>query len=119
MIDKLKEIKKLRKTRKLVAEEELKRLEKDYELLISLAKVRPAGYVFSIDEKGLSDDEFEHRMEKIARRMEKIFDDIGIEYKKELQPKENFKRKTNQLEKDLEKLINLADNFKQKSQPIF
>lgn len=31
MINKLKEIKELRKTRKLVAEEELKRLEKDYE----------------------------------------------------------------------------------------
>ena len=31
MINKLKEIRALRKTRKLVAEEELKRLEKDYE----------------------------------------------------------------------------------------
>ena len=31
MINKLKEIRELRKTRKLVAEEELKRLEKDYE----------------------------------------------------------------------------------------
>lgn len=31
MINKLKKIKELRKTRKLVAEEELKRLEKDYE----------------------------------------------------------------------------------------
>ena len=32
MINKLKQIKELRKTRKLVAEEELKRLEKNYEL---------------------------------------------------------------------------------------
>jgi len=31
MINKLKEIRELRKTRKLVAEEELKKLEKDYE----------------------------------------------------------------------------------------
>lgn len=38
MINKLKEIKELRKTRKLVTEEELKRLEKDYELLSLLLK---------------------------------------------------------------------------------
>lgn len=119
MIDKLKEIKELRKTRKLVAEEELKRLEEDYELLISLAKVRPAGYIFSIDQRGLSDDEFENRSEKIAQRMENIFDHLGIEYSKELQPEENFKRKINQLEKNLETLTNLANKFKQRSQSIF
>ncbi|UUV20083.1 hypothetical protein NRK67_17295 (plasmid) [Fusobacteria bacterium ZRK30] len=46
MINKLKQIKELRKTRKLVAEEELKRLEKDYEV--------------------------ENRSEKVAQRIENI-----------------------------------------------
>lgn len=109
MFSKLREIEELRKTNKLVAEEDLRRLEEDYELLVLLAKVPLIGY--STAEKGLSDEEFKNRSEELHKKMVNISDEIGTEYIAELQPKWNFKRKTEQLKKYLDELDDLATNI--------
>lgn len=69
MINKLKEIKKLRRARKLIAEEELKRLEKDYES--------------------------KNKNEKIAQRIENIKGKIN-QLKKDLEDLTDLEDKFNQ-----------------------